>query len=176
VPTVRPATVDDADAIAQVHVRSWQVAYRGLVPDDHLDAIDWRQWATQRRAGLSDPRNQVQTAVLVDGGMAGFVAWGPARDEDTADRDQEVYAVYVDPPRWRSGYGSTLLAHALGTVPDGTAVTLWVLEDNRRARRFYEGHGLSADGVTKLVSIGGADLREVRYGRRRSAQLAPSER
>jgi hypothetical protein len=36
---VRPATPDDADAIASVHVRSWQAAYRGIVPDAMLDAL-----------------------------------------------------------------------------------------------------------------------------------------
>jgi GNAT superfamily N-acetyltransferase len=176
VATIRPATVDDADAISQLHVRSWQVAYRGLVPDDYLDAIDWRERAALRRDLLADAGSPVQTSVVVDGGLTGFIAWGPVRDEVPADADQEVYAVYVDPDRWRSGYGHMLLTHALDTVPDSAAVILWVLAGNHRARAFYERHGLSADGGTKTISLGAADLEEVRYRRPPSGQAAPSER
>jgi GNAT superfamily N-acetyltransferase len=175
VATIRPATVDDAEAIAQLHVRSWQVAYRGLVSDDYLDAIDWRERAALWR-DLADAGSPVRTAVVVDGGLTGFIAWGPVRDEDPADADQEVYAVYVDPERWRSGYGRLLLTHALATVRDSAAVILWVLAGNHRARAFYERHGLSADGATKIISLGAADLEEVRYRRPPSGQAAPSER
>ena len=37
--TVRRATPEDAAGVAGVHVRSWQVAYRGLLPDDYLDGL-----------------------------------------------------------------------------------------------------------------------------------------
>ena len=43
---------------------------------------------------------------------------------------------------------------------------LWVLRDNARARRFYEGHGWRADGTERVA--GG--VVEVRYRR------APDER
>ncbi|GGT26686.1 GNAT family N-acetyltransferase [Nonomuraea spiralis] len=48
---IRQATSADAGAIAEVHVRSWQAAYRGLVPQDHLDGMNaaarrpaWERW------------------------------------------------------------------------------------------------------------------------------------
>jgi hypothetical protein len=37
--TIRPATAEDAAGIAAVHVRSWQVAYRGQLPDALLDSL-----------------------------------------------------------------------------------------------------------------------------------------
>ena len=36
---LRPAEPVDAIAVAHVHVRSWQVAYRTLMPDDYLDQL-----------------------------------------------------------------------------------------------------------------------------------------
>jgi len=36
---IRPATPEDARAIAEVHVASWRYAYRGLLPDDVLDRL-----------------------------------------------------------------------------------------------------------------------------------------
>ena len=37
--TIRAATPNDAQAIASVQFASWQVAYRGLLPDDALDEL-----------------------------------------------------------------------------------------------------------------------------------------
>jgi hypothetical protein len=36
---LRAATPRDALGVARVHVRSWQLAYRGLLPDDYLDQL-----------------------------------------------------------------------------------------------------------------------------------------
>jgi hypothetical protein len=46
-----------------------------------------------------------------------------------------------------------------------TAATLWVLESNARARRFYEACGWSADGTAKVDDSRGFPLSEVRYRR-----------
>ena len=42
---IRPATVDDAAAVAHVHVSSWRSTYRGLMPDAVLDSL-----SVERRA------------------------------------------------------------------------------------------------------------------------------
>jgi len=34
---IREARPEDAEAIVRCHIRSWQAAYRGLIPDEHLD-------------------------------------------------------------------------------------------------------------------------------------------
>ena len=39
-PAVRPATLADVTEIAMIHVRSWQAAYRGLMPQDYLRSLD----------------------------------------------------------------------------------------------------------------------------------------
>ena len=40
---------------------------------------------------------------------------------------------------------------------------LWVLQDNPRARRFYERHGWTLDGASKRSRHLGVDVDEVRY-------------
>ena len=37
---IRAARMQDVPQIAVVHVRSWQAAYRGLLPQAYLDALD----------------------------------------------------------------------------------------------------------------------------------------
>ncbi len=53
-PVVRRAKASDAAAIAALQVRSWQAAYRGIVPDAFLDDLTedaWRErWTDQLAA------------------------------------------------------------------------------------------------------------------------------
>jgi GNAT superfamily N-acetyltransferase len=43
--------------------------------------------------------------------------------------------------------------------------TLWVIEANPRARRFYEREGWHPDGVERREEIGEVEVTEVRYRR-----------
>ena len=166
---LRRARVDDAAAIATVHVRTWQSAYRGQLPDPYLDSLsdDLEQrtemWETAISGRLTT-KHEVWVAAT-DKQIDGFVALGPTRDEDT-DVVGEVYAIYVNPDSWGQGIGRILFSHAtVRLVSLGyAAAILWVLESNARARRFYEVAGWTADGATKLETRpDGTQLREVRY-------------
>ncbi|MDX8143439.1 GNAT family N-acetyltransferase [Lentzea sp. BCCO 10_0061] len=152
--TVRPAVVADAPAVASVHVQTWQAAYRGLVPDSVLDGLSVEERTAMWERGI--PRGGVWVG-LVDDVVAGFVAVGPSREPDAAF---EVYAIYVLPSAWGTGLGFSLARAALGDEQD---VVLWVFDENPRARRFYERLGFRADGTVKTETIGGAELKEIRY-------------
>ena len=103
--------------------------------------------------------------------MVGFVTFGPSEDEPLDPRVGEVYAIYVDTSYWDRGYGRDLFAAAVRGLTDAGfgAATLWVLETNTRARRFYEAAGWITDGGKKTDQRGDVVLHEVRY---RSAPLA----
>jgi GNAT superfamily N-acetyltransferase len=164
---VRLAGPDDADDLARVHVRSWQAAYAGLVDDDFLAGLDVAERRRRWRERLSDGDPGARTYVATAGSqIAGFASVGPARDEDLADRSAgwaEVYALYVDPGRWRTGLGTALWgAVAAGWGEEVGAVALWVLRDNVRARAFYTARGLSPDGARRSIVIGDRELTEVR--------------
>jgi len=164
---IRPALVSDADAIAVVHVRTWQVAYRGLVPQDHLDRLDPAErsvaWADRLRA--AEP--PAATFVLeVDRDVVGFVHVSPSRDDDVdGSRVGEVNAIYLLPAHWGRGGGRLLLAAGLRALREAgfADATLWALETNARARRFYEAAGWRPDGATKTGEPWGFPLPQVRY-------------
>jgi ribosomal protein S18 acetylase RimI-like enzyme len=151
---VRPAVVTDAPAVAAVHVQTWQTAYRGLVPDSVLDELSVQERASMWERGI--PRGGVWVG-LVDDEVAGFVAVGPSSEPDAAF---QLYAIYVLPSAWDTGLGHELARAALGDEQD---VVLWVFEENPRARRFYERLGFRADGTAKTETIGGVELKEIRY-------------
>ena len=95
-------------------------------------------------------------------GIVGFVSTGDSRD---ADAEAELYAIYVLPRAWGTEAGSALLRAGVRAMRDrgtGDAV-LWVLEDNPRARRFYEREGWALDGEHKEDDYLGLRVREVRY-------------
>lgn len=167
---VRRAVVEDAPDIATVHVRSWQAAYRGLLPQDYLDQLDpasrLQQWhnATLR---ADWPRSGVLVAVL-DDGIRGFVAFGPTRDADE-DRQQvgHVFAIYLHPAAWGKGLGRSLMSGALTNLAAAgyTQATLWVLESNTRARQFYAKGGWVEDGAVTQDDSYGVPVSELRCRR-----------
>lgn len=162
--TLRPAALADADAIAAAQVAAWHATYRGMVPDEALDAFTVAVRAQRWREILAAPRPGADTPVVVVGGrVRGFASTGPSRDDD-AGGGFELYALYVDPAHHRRGYGAMLLGAALGAVAarGGRAVTLWVLAANAGARRFYEAMRFAADGARKRDERLG-DAEELRY-------------
>jgi GNAT superfamily N-acetyltransferase len=161
---VRDARPEDAFAIAQVHTRSWQVGYAHAFPAEALAAIS----VERRRDYMANYLQSLpsRAAVLVaelDGEVRGFASVGVAREGD--DTLGELYAIYVDPERWGSGLGRALIAAAEERLRAAgfTETMLWVLEDNPRARRFYEAVGWTHDGGTKRDTHLDTEVTEVRY-------------
>jgi ribosomal protein S18 acetylase RimI-like enzyme len=160
---VREATIADAVAIARVHVASWQVAYRELIPASRLATFTVPARTAAWRHNLGR-RSEVFTDVFDDGddGIVGFASFGASRELPGWG---EIWAIYVAPEAWGRGVGSALFADAMATLAArGLArVMLWVLEGNERALRFYQGSGFVLDGARK-VEDGLAQLR-LRRGR-----------
>jgi len=164
---IREATVEDAWAIATVHVCSWQAVYRGLLPDEMLDGLSvadrQRRWAevlsqsVPRRATLVFCREER---------VLGFASVGPQRADGADPEAGELYAIYLDPGHWRRGLGARLYAAALERLrSDGFGhAVLWVLVGNERAIGFYRQAGWTPDGGQQTET--GPDevpLNEIRF-------------
>lgn len=165
---LRIAEPRDAHGIAVVHVRSWQEAYRGLMPQKVLDALSIPDRETGWRAILDDPERRVRTLVAERGGaIVGWAGFGAARDDD-APGSGELWGIYAHPESWSTGVGRTLISGAEEALrAEGHRdVYLWVLAGNDRAARFYERHGWQADGGTKIEQRPGLVLDERRHVKR----------
>ena len=163
---LRSAQPADAGQIASVHVRSWQVGYRGLLPDEYLDRLRPEDRAGRYVLGTADP-SLPHTVVAVDkGAICGFATTAPARDSDSQGYG-ELCALYVDPPCWSRGVGRALLSAAERrlAVQGFDHGVLWVLVGNERAQRFYQAHGWAPDGARRMDQVWGATVDEVRYRR-----------
>lgn len=159
---IRKATAEDAADIAAVHIRSWQTAYRGQLPDWFLDRLD--DELPHREANW---RRSAEDAWLAeaDGRIAGFVFICKARDADIEPETGELGAIYLDPADWDKGYGRALMQRGESELKARgyRQAILWVLDSNERARRFYEIGGWEADGLKKTEHRGKVALNEVRY-------------
>ncbi|NDI46664.1 GNAT family N-acetyltransferase [Goekera deserti] len=165
---IRPALVEDAAGIAGVHVAGWRAGYRGLLPDALLAGLDVDRYRAGWTRLLSAPDPRSTTLVAERDGVVGFVQTTPARDDDADPATTaELTTLYVHPDAWGTGAGRALTTAVLtaAATQGFTDVTLWVLHDNGRARRFYETGGWVPDGRTKHDTQGGAVLSEVRYRR-----------
>ncbi|OMI41164.1 GNAT family N-acetyltransferase [Streptomyces sparsogenes] len=179
---VREMTEADIDAVAAVRVRGWQVAYRGLIPQAHLDGMSVEQDACRRREffsrGVGDVVNVVAetgAGEVVGSGVGEVVGWacfGPYRDRDLPSGDAELYALYVRPDLVGAGIGRLLLTESVARLSERgfPRLRLWVLAGNDRARRFYERAGFAPDGGTEAYEVEGVSVPEVRYAR----ELAPA--
>jgi ribosomal protein S18 acetylase RimI-like enzyme len=163
--SIRRAAAVDARHLAEVHVRSWQAAHRGMVPDWFLEALN----AERRLQVWSDVLAMQDLDVFVAedaGALVGFAGLAPSRDFDADTDTGEMTSIYVHPAHWSRGFGRALLEVVCDAarVRGFGRVTLWVLESNRRARGFYERFGFLADGAQKNEPrAGGLLLHEVRY-------------
>ncbi len=165
---VRSAAPRDAKAIAEIHVATWQAAYKGLIPDDVLKAMTYEKRLAYWKEAIeySDP----QLLVATDGEeVIGFVGFDRSRDPGTKSTVGEIWAMYVTPAHWRKGVGLALWDGARdGLKEEGcTQVTLWSLLANDQALHFYEqAAGFKREMPSlRTTAFGSVKLEEIRLKR-----------
>ncbi|HTN56363.1 MAG TPA: GNAT family N-acetyltransferase [Microbacterium sp.] len=165
---IRSATVADAHGLAVVHVRSWQEAYRGLMPQRVLDGLSIAEREANWARIMAETRRGSQTLVVEhEGAIVGWAGFGDARDADAVGT-AELWGIYAHPDAWSTGVGHLLIESVEQALrADGHELAyLWVLEGNERAVAFYERHGWSADGGVKVDRRPGMVLHERRHVKR----------
>lgn len=167
---MRRAEPTDAMAVARVHVRSWQAAYRKLMPDDYLDQLRPEDRAKKYDFGNLDPLKPETIVASESGAIRGFVTTAPAQEPSMSGYG-ELCALYVDPDYWARGIGVALVSAARARLFDlgFRSAILWVLAGNVRAERFYMTDHWTPDGVWRTDEVWGAKVKDFRYWRRLEA-------
>lgn len=179
---IRHARPGDAAGIADIHVRTWQSAYRELLPDDALDAMTPEQRRPMwERLLAALPVGHGVLVAEIDGTVVGFCSFGPRGEAATSD-ELELFTIYVNPAAQRAGVGTALLHEAEAAMRNAGARTasLWVLDGNEQAQRFYQKHGWSLDTRQQEDTLFGVAVRELGYtkdlrsGRPPANSISPS--
>jgi len=155
---IRRALPEDAYDLAVCGLSCWQSAYKGIIPDEYLDNM----WAKKEqrvegiRKWLTDPGDVIPHCVMLENKMIGFL--------DIHITDANIWAIYLTEEFWGKGYGKQILDFAINKLKSlgHKKIYLWVLEENNRARRFYEKHGFRFDG-TKREREYGKPLVQLQY-------------
>ncbi|MFG6447736.1 GNAT family N-acetyltransferase [Roseateles sp. BYS180W] len=164
---IRPATLRDAKAIAQIQVAAAQDAYKGFWPDVALNNLSIAQRQAYWREAIQMCEPQLLVA-HVDNEPMGFVGFDRSRDRGTPSTTGEIWAVYAAPQHWDKGVGQALVQAARdGLQEEGcTKMTLWTYEDNLRALRFFEAAGFERElDSVKAVNVEGKSLNQLRLQR-----------
>ena len=165
--SIRPATVRDAKAIAELHHNSVRAALKDLVTDDHLPDVplDKRQAFWREAIEYSEPHVQVAQAGDT---IVGFVGYDRSRDKGTPPTMGEIWAIYASPAYWGQGVGLALWDAAREGLlgEDCTHVSVWLPTGNDRAVRFHELAGFKRElASAKTVPMGAVKLEEIRLKR-----------
>jgi ribosomal protein S18 acetylase RimI-like enzyme len=159
---IRPATLQDAAAIAKVHVDSWRSTYQGIVPDEYLKSLNYEERTVrwERVLGL------VKIVIVAEndaGQIVGFANGGAERSQHP-DYYGELYALYTLQDYHGRGLGKKLVRAVMDSLSEQgyTSMLLWVLADNP-AKGFYEALG-GREVLRKEIEISGVKLQEIAYG------------
>lgn len=150
---------DDKFAISYIYEKSWKWAYRDIIPQSYLESIPTGSW-TPRLSGFGrnslvmlDGENYIGTSSYCEARLSEFAGFG------------EIVSIYLLPEYAGRGYGRQLLSAAVNELAELGCrdIYLWVLEENHRARVFYQKFGFVLSDEYLDTEIGGKKLRELQY-------------
>ena len=130
---IRRARTDDLNRIAEIEVFNYRLLFYPIFLDDefYFGELQVPNVAKRYADSLEDIR------VWDDGVVKGFILV----------RSGEIKKLFVEPVLQGQGLGAKLLEYA---VEHMGANTLWALEKNTRAIRFYLRHGFRRTGERQL--------------------------
>jgi RimJ/RimL family protein N-acetyltransferase len=163
---IRTPTVEEAKAIAQVHMKSGQATYHNILPDSYFRnlSLEKRTESWMNRIINKDWRIFVSE---LNSKITGCAWFGPCRETDFDSLTTwELYSIYILPDEWGKGHGTALLKEAVNQARSLSinSLYLWVFKNNFRSRRFYANRGMIFDSKrVKLTEWEGISVPEVRY-------------
>ena len=130
---IRWTTPDDLNRIAEIEVFNYRLKFYPIFLDDEFYFGELQVPNVARR--YTDAPEDLR--VWDDGVVKGFILV----------KDGEVRKLFVEPALQGQGIGAKLLEY---TVEHMGATTLWALEQNAGAIRFYQRHGFRLTGERRL--------------------------
>jgi GNAT superfamily N-acetyltransferase len=161
--SIREAIIADCAAVAEVHVRSWQESFAGIVPQTFLDKMSVEKRAKAFEAGFTAPFYRMYVAETTGRGIVGFADFGAPRENIDA-YDGELYAIYLLPEFQRKGIGGRLFKRGVEFLKGRGSSSMYLLAlEVSPYRAFYEKMGGQRMGK-KQIEIAGVTYDELIYG------------
>jgi len=152
--TIRLAVPADAPDMAEVHIRSWEVAYKDIIPADYIREKNATRPELYKRV-ITD-KNENSYVIQKDGKTVGIMGIGPPQDDDAGDNYYELHSIYLHPDCYRQGIGTQAVKFAFDKARElgKRFINVWVLAENENSIKFYKKCGFIADNKTKTHDYG----------------------
>jgi GNAT superfamily N-acetyltransferase len=149
--TVRPARLEDGEAFTRAHEAAWDAALAAIAGRRLEELVPFEERVERFRDGLAKAGTDASVLVAErEGEIVG----------EAVRVGSELRDLYVVPEAWGTGAGQALMDEVVAEIRASCAAeaTLWVVEANARARRFYEREGWKPTGETRATPLGPAEL------------------
>ena len=160
---IKKANEEDIKAVSRVYVDSWKTTYHGLVPDDYLDSLSYKE-AEQRWLHFLNHENEAFIYIAVNnaGNIIGFAS-GKSMDDENFDG--ELYSLYLLQKCRGLGIGRQLVSAIANHFKEKgfTSIMVWVMEKNKSGLGFYERMG-GKKYLRRKSEFGGMVVDDVAYG------------
>lgn len=162
---IRSAELTDASGIAKVNIETWKSTYKNIINDEYLDSLSYeqREHAIKNIINSSSDKKYVFIAEDGTGDVIGFASCGIVRENDEIFKG-ELYSIYILKEFQNKGIGKLLYNIAIQKLQENNLfpMIIWVLEENRQARKFYELMG-GRKIRERYIHIGSQEIKEVAY-------------
>lgn len=161
---IRYASLNDSEVLGKIHSESSQEGFKGIIPDYILNDVFSIERRTKRFISEISECSPRTAIVFEENEPAGFISFGRCRYGNNDKSFMEIWRVYLIPKFWGSGAAKELMKWGINEIlkENITNIELWVLEENIRARNFYEKMGFKYDNTFQTINMD-KELKELRY-------------
>lgn len=161
---IRYANLEDSDVLGKIHSGSSQAAFKGIITDHILNDVFSIERRTKRFISELSEGSPRTALVFEENEPAGLISFGKCRYGNNDKSWLEIWRIYLTPKFWGSGVANELIEWGINEIlkESFTNIELWVLEENMRARNFYEKVGFKHDNTFQIFNMG-KEIRELRY-------------
>ena len=152
---IRLATPSDAPDIAEILMRSWEVAYGNIIPSDFIRKRNSARVEQFKQAITEE--NNTYYAIQTDDKTVGYMRVVNVLNDDGSESEvSDLEQIYLHPDYYRQGIGTKAMgfAYSVALRFNKKAMIVWVLAENVAAIKFYENCGFVADGERKEREYG----------------------
>ena len=161
---LRYAKIGEADLLASINAASFQKGFKGIIPDEVLNEKFAYGRLLERFTKELAEKNTENSILLIDDKPVGIQTFGRDDHKEREPVEIDIWRLYILPECWGMGYGEILIKWGLEELKKKNykKVALWVVDENTRARRFYEKMGFLNEGEYRIINPG-KEIEELRY-------------
>lgn len=162
--SIRKASYEDAETIANIHFKTWKSTYTELLNEQDITNMTYENRKTLWETIFRMPRKEQCILVIeVKNEVVGFISGGPERT-NKFNYDGAIYDIYILDGYQKQGLGAKLLKAFTKEMKElgYESILVWVLTQNLSSR-FYERYEAKPIGEV-ATTIGEGSYKETAYG------------